>query len=109
MEIKAYKCEYCDKIYEDESMYEKCKEKCSGKCNVRYELEFSDNDEGCLQFNYDDWKNILNENNKDIFYLCINTESVGMSEKQLEDLVDKLKKIQGLYRSKRLLKIWEKI
>lgn len=109
MEIKAYKCDYCDKIYEEESMYKKCMEKCYGKCDVIYKLEFSDKDEGCLQFNYVDWNNILNDNNKDVFYLRIKDKSVGMSEKQLDDLVSKLQEIQKLYKSKRLLKILEKI
>jgi hypothetical protein len=107
MEIKAYKCEHCGKVYESEDDYFKCENIHNDKCDISYELEFSGGDEGFLEFNYDNWSSILNNENKDIFYL--NIGRVGMSEEQLDNLVVKLQEIKKLYKSKRLLKIMEKI
>lgn len=98
VKVESFKCETCGKIYQTEEECKVCEDKCGKICNIIYDLEFSDEECGTLQFNYESWDKILNDRNKDVFYLDVSR--VAMNEEQLDNLISKLQEIKDVYRNK---------
>ena len=99
--VESYECKICKKIYKTEEEAEKCEDRCHDICDFKIEIDTEHNNYIIeVAYNYKHWKDILNKDNKDIFY--VDCEHSALTLDELDEFIGALIKLKDTYRLKKV-------
>ena len=102
MEIVAYKCEVCGKLYEDKEDMGKCYNRCNGKIDFNIKIPIGSATVE-IGYNFHYWEDLYKNDRKDWYMLWVGGDGGSLTEDQLNQLIEGLKKIKTHRKTHRMI------